>query len=146
MYIDNLDDLVNKYYNAYHRTIKMKPIDVKEKIYISIDKEVNYKDPKFKVSHQKYQNTETFFAKGYTPNSSEGILVTKKVKNTIPSTYIINDLNDEEIVGTIYEKQLQKTYKGEFRIEKVITKKEISYILSGKDMIVHSIVGSIKKI
>ena len=67
MYIDNLDDIVNKYYNAYHRTIKMKPIDVKDKTYIDIGKNVNYEDPKFKVGRQKYQNAETCFAKGYTP-------------------------------------------------------------------------------
>ena len=77
---------------------------------------------------------------------SEEIFVIKKVQNTVLSTYIINDLNDDEIVGTIYETQFQKTYQREFRIEKVITKKEISYISNGKDMLIHSIVGSIKKI
>ena len=48
-YIDELDDIVNEYNNTYHRTIKMKPIDVKDNIYINIGKEVNDKDPKFKV-------------------------------------------------------------------------------------------------
>ena len=49
VYIDKLDDIVNEYNNTYHRTIKMKPIDVKDNAYINIDKEVNGKDPKFKV-------------------------------------------------------------------------------------------------
>ena len=49
MYIDKVDDIVNKYNNTYHRTIQMKPIDVKENTYIHISKEINDKDPKFKV-------------------------------------------------------------------------------------------------
>ena len=64
--------IVNKYNNAYHRTIKKKPIDVKDNTYINTDKEVNDKYPKFKVGHRvsisKYKN---IFAKGYTPNLSE---------------------------------------------------------------------------
>ena len=47
----------------------------------------------------------------------------KEVKNTVPWTYLINDLNGEEIIGTFYEKELQKTNQQEFRIEKVIMKK-----------------------
>ena len=49
VYIDKLDDIVSEYTNTYHRTIKMKPIDVKDGTYINIDKEVNDNDPKFKV-------------------------------------------------------------------------------------------------
>ena len=49
VYTDKLDDLVNEYNNTYHRTIKMKPINVKDNTYINIGKEVNDKDPKFKV-------------------------------------------------------------------------------------------------
>ena len=48
----------------------------------------------------------------------------KEVKNTVPWTYVINNLNDEKIVGTFYEKELQKTNQNEFRIEKVIKKKD----------------------
>ena len=74
VYIDKLDDIVNKYNNTYHRTIKMKPIDIKDDTYINIGKEVNDKDPKFKVGDlvriSKYKN---IFAKGYTPNWSEDI-------------------------------------------------------------------------
>ena len=109
VYIDKLDDLVNEYNNTYHTTIKMKPIDVKDNTYINTDKEINNKDPKFKVGDRvrisKYKNV---FAKGYTPNWSEEVFVIKKVKNTVLWTYVINDLNGEEIMGTYYEKELQK--------------------------------------
>ena len=110
VYIDKLDDIVNEYNNTYHTIIKMKPIDVKDNIYINTDKEINDKDPKFKVGDRvrisKYKN---IFAKGYMPNGSEEVFVIKKVKNTVPWTYVINDLNGEEIIGTFYEKELQKT-------------------------------------
>ena len=124
VYIDKLDDIVNEYNNTYHTTIKMKPIDVKDNTYINTDKEINNKDPKFKVgdrvSISKYKN---IFAKDYTPNWSEEVFVIKKVKNTVPWTFIINDLNGEEIMGAFYEKELQKTSQEEFRIEKVIKRK-----------------------
>ena len=57
------------------------------------------------------------------PNWSEEVFVFKKIKNTVEWTYVINDLNDEEIIGTSYEKELQKTSQEEFRIEKVIRRK-----------------------
>ena len=49
VYIDKLDDIVNDYNNTYHRAIKMNPVDIKDNTYINICKEVNDKDPKFKV-------------------------------------------------------------------------------------------------
>ena len=72
----------------------------------------------------EYQNTKTFFAKGYTQNWSEEVFVIKKVKNTVPWTYVINDLNGEEITGTFFEKELQNTNQEEFKIEKVIKRKD----------------------
>ena len=57
------------------------------------------------------------------PNWSEEIFVIMKIKNTVLWTYVINDLNGEEIIGTFYENELQKTKQNEFRIEKVIKKK-----------------------
>ena len=68
----------------------------------------------------KYKN---IFAKGYTPNWSEEVYVIKKVKNSVPWTDVNNDLNGEEIIGTFYEKQLQKTNQQKFRIEKIIKRK-----------------------
>ena len=85
VYIDKLDDIVNEYNNTYHRTIKIKPTDVKNNTYINIGKEVNDKDPKFKVGdHVKISKYKNIFAKGYTPNWSEEIFVIKKIKNTVP--------------------------------------------------------------
>ena len=81
VYIDKLDDIVNKYNNTYHRTIKMKPVDVKSNTYIDSSKEINEKDPKFNIDDavrvSKYEN---IFAKGYTPNWSEELFVIKNVK------------------------------------------------------------------
>ena len=124
VYIDKLDDIVDEYNNTYHTTVKIKPIDVKDNTYINADKEINNKDPKFKVGDyvriSKYKN---ICAKGYMPTWSEEVFVIKKVKNTVPWTYVINDLNVEEITGTFYEKELRKTNQEEFRIEKVIRQK-----------------------
>ena len=79
VYFDVLDNIVGKYNNTYHRTIKIKP---------------------------KHKN---IFAKKYFPNWNEEIFVVKKIKNTVPWTYVISDLNGEEVVGSFYEKELQKT-------------------------------------
>ena len=85
VYIDKLDDIVNEYNNTYHRTIKMKPVDVKDNTYIDFKKEVNDKDPKFKVGdHVRISKQKNVFAKGYTPNWSQEDFVIKKVKNTVP--------------------------------------------------------------
>ena len=81
VYIDKLDDIVNEYNNTYHRTIKMKPIDVKDNTYVDSKKEVNDKDPKFKVGdHVRISTYKNIFAKGYTPNWSEEAFVIKEVK------------------------------------------------------------------
>ena len=72
------------------------------------------------VRISKYKN---IFANGYTPNWSEEVFVVSKIKNIVPWTYVINDLNGEEIIGTSYEKELQKTNQQEFRIGKVIKRK-----------------------
>ena len=124
VYYDVLDDIVKRYNNTRHSTIKMKPIDVKDDTYINTDKKTNNKDPKFKVGDRvrisKYKNV---FAKGYVPNWSEEVFNVNKIKSTVPWTYEINDLNGEKIIGSFYEKELQKTSQEEFRIEKVIKRK-----------------------
>ena len=93
VYIDKLDDTVNEYNNTYHRTIKMKPVDVKDNTYIDFKKEVNDKDTKFKVGDHVISKYKYIFAKGYTPNWSEEVFVIKRVKNTVSWIYVINDLN-----------------------------------------------------
>ena len=71
-YVDKLDNIVDEYNNTCHRTIKMKPVDVKGNTYIDFEKEVNDKDPKFKVGdHVRISRYKNIFAKGYTPNWSE---------------------------------------------------------------------------
>ena len=126
VYINKLDDIVDEYNNnTYHRTIKRKPVDVKDNTYIDFKTEVNDKDPKFKVGdHIRISKCKNIFAKGYTPNQSEEVFVISKIKKTVPWTYVIHDLNGEEITGTFYEKELQRTNQKEFRIGKVIKRKD----------------------
>ena len=102
----------------------MKPIDVQDNTYIDFKKIVNDKNSKSKVGdHVRISKCKNIFAKGYTPNSSEEVFVIKKVKNTVPWTYVVNDLKGEEIIGTFYEKELKKTNQEGFRIEKAIKRK-----------------------
>ena len=107
--------------------------------------EVNDRDPKFKVrDHVRISKYKNIFTKEYTPNWSEEVFV-DKIKNTVPWTYIINDLSGEKITGTFYEKDLQKTKLKEFRIEKVIKRKGDKVRVNGKVIIIHLMVGLIKK-
>ena len=99
VYTDRLDDIVHRYNNKKHRTIKMKPIDVKDNTYIDFGKEVNDNDPKFKVGdHVRTSKCKNIFAKGYTPNWSEEVFVIKEIENTVPWTYVIKDLKGKEII------------------------------------------------
>ena len=124
IYSDVLDDIVKKYNNTVHSSIKMKPKDVTDIKYVEYSEETNKKSTTFKIADNvrisKYKN---IFVKENTPNWSEEGFVFNKVQNTVPWTYLINDLNGEEIKGSFYEKELQKTDQKEFRIEKVIKKK-----------------------
>ena len=109
VYINKLDDAVNKYNNTYHTTIKMKPVDAKSSTYIDSSKEINNKNPEFKIGDigriSKYEN---IFAKGYVLNWSEEVFVITKVKNSVLWTYVNSDFKDKETVRTFYEKELQK--------------------------------------
>ena len=115
-----LDGIADKYNNAVH----VEAIDVTNDSYAEYNEDFNRKDPKFQVGDyvriSKYKN---IFAKGYTPNWSEEVFVISKIKNTVPWTYAISDLNGEEIIGSFYENELQKTSKKQFRIEKVLKRK-----------------------
>ena len=133
---------VNKYKNKHQSTIKVKPVDVKSNTYVDSSKEINNKDPKFKIGDTvrtaKYQN---IFAQGYTSNWSKEVFVIKKIKNTGPWTNLIDDLNGEEIFGTFYENELQKPIKKSLEPKKQSGKKMINYMLNGKDKIICLIVG-----
>ena len=106
--INKLDDIVNEYNNTYHRTIKMKPVDVEDNTYIDFEKEVNDKDPKLKVGdHVRISKYKNIFGKGYTPNWSEEIFVIKKVKNAVPWTYVFM----VSMVKKLLEHFMKKSYE-----------------------------------
>ena len=73
-----------------------------------------------RVRISKYKNV---FTKGYTQNQPEEVFIISKIKNTVPWTYVISALNGEPIVGSFHEKELQKTSREKFRIEKIIKRK-----------------------
>ena len=111
VYHDVLDDVVNKYNNTKHSTIKMKLIHVRDdnnkRVYID---EHNEKDSRFKVGDRvRISKFKNIFAKVYTPNWSSEIFIVYKINDTVPYTYNLKDLNDEEIIGSFYDKELQKT-------------------------------------
>ena len=110
VYYDVLDDVVNEYNNTKHSAIKMKPKDVKndnKRVYID---EHNEKDSRFKVGDRvRISKFKNIFAKGYTPNWSKEIFIVNKINDTVPYTYNIKDLNNEEIIGSFYDRELQKS-------------------------------------
>ena len=110
VYYDVLDDVVNKYNNTKHSTIKMKPTDVKDnnkRVYID---EHNEKRSRFKVGDRvRISKFKNIFAEGYTPNRSREIFIVNKINDTVPYTYNIKDLNDKEIIGSFYDRELQKS-------------------------------------
>ena len=107
VYINKLDDTVNKHNNTYQSTIKKKPSDVKSNKYIE----------KLKLKLDillQYQNIKVFLQKVTVQNWSEGIFV----KETLLWTCVINDLKDEEIVGTFYENKLNKQIKKSLELKR----------------------------
>ena len=116
----NLDDIVCKYDNTYHSTIKRKPVDVKSNTYINTYiKEINYKDPKFKIGDIiRTSRHKSILGKGYVPNCSEDVFVITKVEKTVSRTYVISDLKGEEISGTFYEKNYKKQIKKSLELKK----------------------------
>ena len=111
VYYDVLDDVVNKYNNTKHSTIKMKPIDVRDnnnkRVYI--DEHIQ-KGRRFKVGDRvRISKFNNIFAEGYAPNWSSEIFIVDKVNDTVPHTYNLKDLNDEEIIGSCYDRELQNT-------------------------------------
>ena len=107
VYFDKLDDIFNEYNKTYYNT-NMKPFHVKSNTYIDSSKEMNKKDPKFKIADiARSSKHKNIFAKAYTPTWSEEGFVIQKVKNNVPWIYIISDLKGEETVGRFYENELQ---------------------------------------
>ena len=106
----------------------MKPVDVNSGTYIDFEVESNDKDPIFKVNYlvkiSKYKNIS---AKGYIRNQINEVFVIIKVKNTVPWKYVIEDLKNEEIVKTFYEKNYKKI-KQSFELKKQAREKVVNYI------------------
>ena len=101
-YIDKLADIVNKYNNTYHYTIKMKPFHVNPSTYTDFGVENNEKNNKFKFDdHKRISKYKNIFTKSYVPNWSEEVFIIKKVKNSVLWTYVVSDFEiGEEIFGT----------------------------------------------
>ena len=147
VYYDVLNDIVDECNNTYHSTIKMKPVDVEDDSFAEYNKKSDKKDPKFIVDdHVRISKYKNIFVKGYTPNWSEEIFVVKRIKNTVPWTYVISDLNGEGIVGSFYEKELQETDEKKIELQNYLKENEINYMSNGKDIIILLIAGLIKKI
>ena len=119
VYYHVLDDVVNEYNNTKHNTIKMKPKDVKndttkssaiarnKRVYIH---EHNEKSARYNVGDRvRISKFKNIFAKGYTPNWSREIFIVNKINDTVPYTYNLKDLNEEEIIGSFYDRELQKS-------------------------------------
>ena len=124
VYIDKLHDAVKKNINTYHSTVKMNHIDVKSNTYIDSSQNTNDKILEFKTTYTVIKSKyKIIFAKDDIPNWSVEDFVIKKVKNKCCG-HVINDPNEEKIIGIFYKKELQKPNLKEFKIEKVITRKD----------------------
>ena len=109
VYYDVLDDEANEYNNTKHYTIKMKSKDVGDNKRVYID-EHNEKYSRFKIGDRvRISKFKNIFAKGYTPNWSREMFIANKITDTVPYTYNLKDLNDEEIICSFYDRELQNT-------------------------------------
>ena len=123
MYIDKLDDIVNEYNSTYHRTIKMKSAGVKDNTCIKFSKEVNDKDPKFKIGfHVRISKCKNIFAEGYTPNWSEEIFVISKIKNTVK----ITDIENKCITTADYKKFTKNIVDNSIKSKNLVNKSDIN--------------------
>ena len=128
-YVDVLPDLVKGYNNTRHSSIKMTPVEASQKknelgVWRTLypdHLEIRDINPEFSVGDKvRISKKKKTFEKGYTTRWTEEIFTIVEVKRTLPVTYKIADLNGEEIKGSFYEPELQKTSQQLFRIEKVI--------------------------
>ena len=103
VYFDVLDDIVNKYNNTVHKTIKMKPIDVTSDSYAEYNEDSNEKNCKFKVGDRVRVYIKKISVKGYTQKWSEEVFLSSTIKNTVPCTYAIS----EPSVRSFYEKVIK---------------------------------------
>ena len=118
MYVNKLNDIVNKFNDTYYSTIKAKSVCLKTSVYIESSKEINFQDTKFRIGDiARISKHKNIFAKSYVPNWYEEVFVIKKVKNIVLWTYVIRDLKGKKIVGKLNEKNCKQKF---FRSGKVI--------------------------
>lgn len=130
-YLDILQPLVDKYNNTYHHSIKCTPKEARDPQKHTHVLQALYGDtqelatkPKFSVGDiVRIDKKKRKFEKGYTANWTEEIFIITKVKKTKPPTYNIKDTNGEEIIGSFYENEMQKTNQTVHRIEKVLRRR-----------------------
>ena len=147
VYIDKLHDIVVEYNNTYHKTIKMEPVDVKDNTYIDFKKEVNDKDPKFKVGrHVRISKYKYIFAKVYTPNWPEEILLLVKLKVHLHGHILLMISMVKKLLEDFMKKNCKRLINKNLEQKKWLGEKEINYMSNGKITIVYLIVGLIKKI
>lgn len=131
VYIDILQDLVSRYNNTKHSALKMTPLDASQKkneskVYKNLYGNLEKRSvrPKFMLGdYVRIAKRKGKFSKGYIPRWTEEIFQISEVQNTVPVTYKLKDLNNEDIKGSFYEKELQKTKQDTYRIEKVLRRK-----------------------
>ena len=146
VYIDKLAGKVNKSNNTYHSTIKMMPVDVKPSTYLDFNNENNKEAAKFEVSdHVRISKYKKISAKCYFLNWWEEVFVIENAKSTVLWSYVISDLNSEEVIRTFYGKNCKKQIGKNLEVKKESREKLINYILNGKAAILLLIVGLIKK-
>ena len=139
-WVEMLDDLVSKYNNRYHETIKMRPIDASKKeneseVWGNLFRDPERDDEQAKKSHKfkigdtvRISRIKGIFEHVFLPNWSEQIYRIHKINKSTPVTYILKDLQDEIIEGGFYNEELQKTSQEVYRIEEVLRKKKIDGI------------------
>ena len=124
VYIDKLDDIVNKCNNTYHNTIKMKPIGIKSNTYISSSKEINDEDSKFKIGDiVRISKYKTFFQKAMSHIGLKKFLLLQKLKMLFPGHMFLVILNVKNLLERFTKKNCKKANQKEFRVEKVIKSK-----------------------
>ena len=136
---DMLDESLSNYNNSYHTTIRMRPVDASKKeneseVLKNIFKGVEQtkESKKFKIGDTvRISRIKGIFEHGFLPNWSEQIYKIHTINNSIPITYLLEDLQGEIIIGSFYNEELQKTFQEVYRIEKVLRKKKINGIEHG---------------
>ena len=143
VYIQKLDDIVNKYSNTYHSEMKMKLVDVKSDTYIDFNKENNEADSKFEVGeHVRISKRKNNSAKSYTPNWSEEVFMVRKVKGTVSwASLVILTVN--KLLERFMKKNNKKQIKKRLELKKLSREEVIEHMLNGNIMTIFLTVGLI---